>query len=196
MLNSSKAKLKWLYLQDSMKTMASKLFLILLFSFLFHFTGAAQYKSAVIGVDGLTCSACSFATQQSLLELKAVDSVHMQLEQNTATVFFKEGQKVSIKDLAKKVVDAGFSVRSITATIHVKEVDAIPDGCWGYENDTYHFIKLDAPKKINGEVQLTFIGEKFMQPKEFKKWKMYSKNTCNSNGAPNPYSQDYYVTIQ
>lgn len=176
--------------------MTLKFFLILLLGSIFHFSGAAQYKSAKIGVDGLTCSACSFATQKSLMELKSVDSVHMELEQNTATVFFKEGQKVNVKELAKKVVDAGFSVRSITATINVNEIEAVPDGCWRYENDTYHFIKLDAPKKLNGDVQLTFIGEKFMSPKEFKKWKMYSKNTCAPNGASNPYSQDYYVTIQ
>ncbi|HET6225090.1 MAG TPA: heavy metal-associated domain-containing protein [Bacteroidia bacterium] len=181
---------------DSMKTMVSKSLLLVLFGFILHFTGVAQYKSAVIGVDGLTCSACSFATQKSLLELKSVDSVHMELETNTATVYFRPGQKVNVKDLAKKVVDAGFSVRSISATLNVNEWNATPNGCWSYENDMYHFMKLDAPKKLNGEIQLTFIGEKFMPAKEFKKWKMYSKNTCPPNGVQTLYSQDYYVTIQ
>ncbi|HRG38560.1 MAG TPA: heavy metal-associated domain-containing protein [Bacteroidia bacterium] len=162
----------------------------------FHLPGKAQFQSAVIGVDGLTCSACSFSTQKSLLELKSVDSVYMQLEQNTATVYFKKGEKVNVKDLAKKVVDAGFSVRSISAIINMNELEITPDYCWNYENDAYRFIKVEAPKKITGQVQLTFIGEKFMPAKEFKKWKMYAKNACPSNVTPTPYSQQYYVTVQ
>lgn len=179
-----------------MKAKTNYLFLTMIACFFVQLTASAQFKSAVVGVDGLTCSACSFATQKSLLELKSVDSVQMELEQNTATVFFKPGQKVNIKDLAKKVVDAGFSVRNISALINVKELEISPDYCWSYENDMYHFIKLDAPKKLKGDVLLTFIGEKYMPPKEFKKWKMYLKNTCPLNGAQTPYSQDYYVTIQ
>ena len=178
-----------------MKAGINYIFITMIFC-LSYLTGNAQYKSAEIGVDGLTCSACSFATQKSLLELKSVDSVYMELEQNKATVFFKTGEKVNVKDLAKKVVDAGFSVRSISAVVNIQDLDLSPDHCWNYENDTYHFIKLEGPKKLNGAIQLTFIGEKYMAAKEFKKWKMYLKNTCSSNGAQTPYSQDYYVVVQ
>jgi len=190
------SQFKFVIFTDSMKVSINPIFCIALFSLLFHLTGAAQFKSAVIGVDGLTCSACSFATEKSLLELKSIDSVHMQLEQNTATVFFKAGQKVNMKDVAQKVVDAGFSVRSITAVITIKELTVTPDYCWNYENDTYHFIKLNEVQKLNGDILLTFIGEKYMPPKEFKKWKTYSENRCGSTGAQTPYSQNYNVTIQ
>ena len=156
----------------------------------------AQFKYAVVGVDGLTCSACSFATEKSLLRLEAIDSVYMQLEENTATVFFKQGKKVNMKEVARKVVDAGFSVRSIVAAVNIGQVNVTPDYCWSYENDLYHFVKLETPKELKGEVQLKFIGDRFMPSKEFKKWKLYCKNACTPGNMQAPYSQDYYVTIQ
>lgn len=172
---------------------------VIFYSFLFlllHLSGKAQIKSAVIGVDGLTCSACSFATEKSLKKLESIDSVYMQLEENTATVFFKKSAKVNIYDVAKKVVDAGFSVRSIIATMEVGKLTVTPDYCWSYENDTYHFVKVDNAKEVNGEILLRFIGDKFMPAKEFKKWKMYAKNTCSSTTPQSPYSHNYNVTIQ
>lgn len=171
---------------------------VIFYSFLLlllHLSAGAQIKSAVIGVDGLTCSACSFATEKSLKKLESIDSVYMQLEENTATVFFKKSAKVNMNDVARKVVDAGFSVRSITATMDVGKLSITPDYCWTYENDTYHFVKVDQRKDINGEIVLKFVGDKFMSPKEFKRWKMYSKSTCSSSIPQSPYSQNYYVTI-
>ena len=196
MLNSSGSQFKIIKFTNCMKATTRYIIVTIIACFFLHLTGAAQFKSAVIGVDGLTCSACSFATQKSLLELKSVDSVYMQLEQNTATVFFKTGEKVSVKDLAKKVTDAGFSVRSITATIEIKELNVTPGYCWNYENDTYHLKKLDASTKLNGDVQFIFIGKRYMSATEYRKWMMYAKDTCPSNGAKTPYSEDYYVTIQ
>lgn len=167
-------------------------FLLLLLSL----NGKAQFKSAVIGVDGLTCSACSFATEKSLKKLESVDSVYMQLEENTATVFFKPAVKVNMDDVAKKVVDAGFSVRSFTALVDVGKLNITPDYCWSYENDIYHFVKVDAASDVNGQINLRFIGDKFMAPKQYKKWKMYSRSTCSSAISQSPYSHNYYVTIQ
>jgi copper chaperone CopZ len=155
----------------------------------------AQFKSAVVGVDGLTCSACSFATEKSLLKLDVIDSVYMQLQENTATIFFKPGKKVDMTAVAKKVTDAGFSVRSLTAWVDVGQLTVTPDYCWSYENDLYHFIKLTGDKELKGMVQLKFVGDKFMPTKEFKKWKLYCKNACTASITPAPYSKDYYVTI-
>ena len=159
------------------------------------FAGKAQFKSAVIGVDGLTCSACSFATEKSLLKLQTIDSVYMQLEENTATVFFKLGAKINMNDVAKKVVDAGFSVRNLIALVNVGELKLAPDFCWSYENDVYHFVKITAAAELKGDVHLQFIGDKFMPAKEFKKWKLYCKNACATSITQAPYSHNYYVTI-
>lgn len=163
---------------------------------LLSLTGRAQFKSATIGVDGLTCSACSFATEKSLKKLESIDSVYMQLEENTATVFFKSGVKVNMQEVAKKVVDAGFSVRTITALVNVGKLNITPDLCWTYENDVYHFVKIDNSRDVSGDLHLKFIGDKFMAPKEYKKWKMYSKTACASAIPQVPYSNNYHVTIQ
>jgi copper chaperone CopZ len=168
---------------------------ILLICLICSLEGRAQFKFAVIGVDGLTCSACSYATEKSLLKLETIDSVHMQLQENTATVFFKPGKKVDMTAVSKKITDAGFSVRSLTASADVGQLKVTPDYCWVYENDVYHFIQLAADKELTGLVQLKFVGDKFMSPKEFKKWKLYCKNACMPAITPAPYSKDYYVTI-
>lgn len=159
-------------------------------------SGIAQFKSAIVGVDGLTCSACAFATEKSLLKLDVIDSVYMQLEENTATIFFKPGKKIDMTAVSKKITDAGFSVRSFIALVDVGQLAVTPDYCWVYDNDTYHFVKLAGDKELKGIVQLKFIGDKFMSPKEFKKWKLYCKNACIPVITPTPYSKDYYVAIQ
>jgi copper chaperone CopZ len=178
-----------------MMTKISMKWCILFLCLICSLAGMAQFKSAVVGVDGLTCSACAFATEKSLLKLDVIDSVFMQLEENTATLFFKPGKKVDMTAVAKKITDAGFSVRSLTALVDVGQLRVTPDYCWPYENDIYHFIKLASEKELKGVVQLTFVGEKFMPSKEFKKWKLYCKNACTTGIAAAPYSKDYYVTI-
>ncbi len=167
---------------------------VLIVYFFLSIGARAQFKSAIIGVDGLTCSACSFSTEKSLLKLTEIDSVFMQLEENTATVFFKPGKKINMNDVAKKVVDAGFSVRSFSALIDVDQLKVNPDSCWFYENDVYHFIKTDK-KELHGIVIFQFIGEKFMSAREFKKWKLYRKNLCAVTIPNAPYSTDYYVSV-
>ncbi len=62
--------------------------LLLIFSFSKNTN--AQFISAIVGIDGLTCSACSYATEKSILKLIFVDSVYMELDKNIATVFFKK----------------------------------------------------------------------------------------------------------
>jgi copper chaperone CopZ len=171
------------------------IFYTLLVCLISNLNGMAQFKSAIVGVDGLTCSACAFATEKSLLKLDVIDSVFMQLEENTATVFFKQGKKIDMIAVAKKITDAGFSVRNFIASVDIGQLMVKPDYCWTYENDTYHFIKLDGDKELKGVVQLMFIGDKFMSPKAFKKWKLYLKNACTPGTTPAPYSKDYYVTI-
>jgi copper chaperone CopZ len=168
---------------------------ILLMCLICSLAGMAQFKSAVVGVDGLTCSACAFATEKSLLKLDVIDSVYMQLEENIATVFFKADKKIDMNAVAKKVTDAGFSVRSLTALVDVGQLTVTQDYCWIYKDDVYHFIKLTGDKELKGAVQLTFIGDKFMSSKEFKKWKLYCKKACTPGITSAPYSKDYYVTI-
>jgi|ERR1043165_8814641 copper chaperone CopZ len=153
----------------------------------------AQFSSAIVGVDGLTCSACAFSTEKSIRQLEFVDSVKMELSKNMATVYFKKGAPVSIKALAQKVVDAGFAVRSIDAIFEFKG-QAVSDGhCMEYENNVYHFIGLKDKRTLDGIKPVQFVGDKFMSRKEFKNWKMLCSNTCK---PASPLATEYFVTLR
>ncbi|MGQ0827393.1 MAG: heavy-metal-associated domain-containing protein [Bacteroidota bacterium] len=153
----------------------------------------AQFVSAIVGVDGLTCSSCSFATEKSIRKLDFVDSVYMELDKNMATVFFKKNMPVSVKNLAQKVIDAGFSVRTMDVIFNFNNFTANNDVCFEYENNTYQFVKLDSEKKLNGISTIRFIGEKYLSKKEYKFWKFFSSTPCKNTS---PISEQYYVTIR
>ncbi|MBK7181774.1 MAG: heavy-metal-associated domain-containing protein [Bacteroidetes bacterium] len=166
--------------------------LLLIFSFSKNTN--AQFISAIVGIDGLTCSACSYATEKSILKLIFVDSVYMELDKNIATVFFKKNIPVSIKSLSQKVYDAGFAVRSIHAIVNIEPTTITNDYCLILENNLYHFIKIDGEKKLSGPTNIKFIGEKLMQKQEFKKWKLFCSSSCKSQMIPT-IKNEYFVTI-
>src|ERR1700759_2288056 len=75
----------------------------------------AQFTWAEIGVDGLTCSACTRSVEMQIRKLDFVDSVSMNLEHTDGKIFFKKGAAVNIEKISQAVVDAGFSVRYLRA---------------------------------------------------------------------------------
>lgn len=168
---------------------------ILLFMFLMMAQTSiyAQFISAEIGVDGLTCSACTRSVEMSIRKLDFVDSVTMNLEHTEGKIIFKKGAKVEIEKIANAVIDAGFSLRSLYAVVNVDQLKVANDLCWMYENNTYHFVKIPESKDVNGPVTLKFIGDKFMSKKEFKSWKSLCTNPCKSTAQ---LSKEYYVTFR
>ena len=175
-----------------MRTIRSLLALLLLLPAIY---APAQFTSAEIGVDGLTCSACTRSVEMSIRKLSFVDSVAMNLEHTEGKIFFKSNAKVDIDKVAKAVIDAGFSLRSLTASLNVSGIKASNDFCWSYENNTYHFVKMPAAENLSGTIRLKFIGDKYMSKKELKDWKMYMTSNC-SEGVPAgvPHSKNYYVS--
>lgn len=149
----------------------------------------AQFKWAQIGVDGLTCSACTRAVEMNIRKLDFVDSVIMNLENTEGKIIFKEGKKVNIERIAQSVFDAGFSVRFLKANFVFNNL-AISNGFnWTNDNEQYCFVKAES-KTLNGETVLTFIGEKFMPFKEYKTWKTKIIECCGGNKK-----KVYYITI-
>jgi len=172
-----------------------KISALVLFVF-FYNSSFSQLKSAIVGVDGLTCSACSFATEKSILKLEFVDSVRMDLEKNIAFVYFKKEANVSVSDLAQKVVDAGFAVRSIFVLVDLNHLNVMNDFCLPIGNDLYHFVKIPGDVELNGLSNIRVIGEKFMSKKEYKNWKLYCTSTCsNTINATVIPSKTYYATL-
>ncbi len=169
---------------------------VLFFLIFIQLKSNAQFASAEIGVDGLTCSACTRSVEMSIRKLSFVDSVSMNLEHTEGKIIFKKGSKVDIEKIAKAVEDAGFSLRSLTAEITIDGLKTSNDFCWDYQNNVYHFVKMPANTELKGPVKLKFIGGEFMSNKEFKTWKIYCTSTCNSGTPANaPHSKNYYVSL-
>ncbi|HEU4716891.1 MAG TPA: heavy-metal-associated domain-containing protein [Bacteroidia bacterium] len=169
-----------------MKKLLTAIFSVAFFHFSF-----GQFKKVVIRVDGLTCSACSYATQHSLQTLSFVSDVQMDLNNNLATVTFREGRKVSIDSLAIKVVDAGFSVGSLSATMDLSGASVTDSTCFVYQNDCYYVLAANG-KKLGGTVDIRFVGEAYMKKSEYKPWKSKLNGSC---GTSDMKGKTYYVTL-
>lgn len=152
----------------------------------------AQFINVKVKVNGLTCSACSFATQKSLQELDFIDSVDMDLNTNFALVTFKPSKKVDIDLISQKVYDAGFSVGSLTAEYTFNSFQANSHACFDYMEDAYSFVETK-DTLLNGPSTLLFIGKKFMNKTELKKWKgIKPAESCKAGNGGKAYT----VTIQ
>jgi copper chaperone CopZ len=150
-----------------------------------------QFKSAEIGVDGLTCSACTRSVEMSIRKLNFVRDVVMNLENTEGKIIFKDSVKIEIDKIAKAVTDAGFSVRYLHASFNFNNIPVSENFCWNYEGGQYQFVKTE-DKKLNGVVTLKFIGEKYLSKKEIKKWSAIISSAkgkgCNAKNI-------YYVTL-
>jgi len=134
---------------------------------LFTICAIAQFTSAKIGVNGLTCSACTRSVETGLRKLTFVESVEMSLENKSGIVTFKKGQKVEIEKIASAVTDAGFSVRFLTAEYTFSKIDFPGSEC-SENGHNFYFVK-NKPESKN--CSLRFIGPTFQTKKEFAKYK-------------------------
>lgn len=147
---------------------AHTFFLIIIF-LIFSENVIAQFQSVQIGINGLTCSQCSRSVDMSIRKLPFVKEVRMDLQNTEAEITFKEGTIVDVKKIAQAVVDAGFSVRYLSAVFYFKPVSVSENYCWIYETNNYQFVKTNN-KELNGLIKITFIGKPFMPREEYKKW--------------------------
>lgn len=152
-------------------------------------TACAQITDAEIGINGLTCSQCSRSVEMRIRKLDFVKNVQMNLNQTDARIEFKHNKKVEIDKVAQAVVDAGFSVRSLKATLQLDNVTIPANQCLNYNGDNYLFVQKNT-STLKGPVTVQFLGEKYLPKKEFKKWGTLPKNTCGNSAA-----KTFYVTM-
>jgi len=130
---------------------------------------SAQFKSVTIGVDGLTCSSCSYGVEQALRKLDFVKDVKTDLNAATATVSFSKDKKISFDELVKKVYQAGFSVRFTNAVYHFQQPRKLSSDTVMIEQQVYYFLQTP-PANLQGDVTLQLIGEKYVSKKTLKQW--------------------------
>jgi copper chaperone CopZ len=169
-------------------TIRKAFFLVLLCSFFIQ--AQAQINEVQIGVDGLTCSQCTRSVEMQIRKLDFVKDVKMNLEHTEGVITFKPNHRVDVDQIAKAVVNAGFSVRYLQAAILFSNVNVSDGHCFADAGYNYEFIQTK-PQTLNGTVMVKFIGDKFVPKKDLKKWQPYLKNSCGA-GADNKV---HYITI-
>lgn len=150
----------------------------------------AQIKEVQIGVDGLTCSQCTRSVEMSIRKLDFVKDVRMNLQHTEGTITFKPNSKVNVDQIAKAIVNAGFSVRYLQASIPFNNVSISNGHCFANDGTNYVFIQTK-PQTLNGMVMVKFVGDKFVPKKDLKKWQPYMKNSCGAGDG----DKVYYITI-
>ena len=148
--------------------------IILVTSFL---TTLAQPISQIkIGVNGLTCSACTRSVEMSLSRLDFVDSVAMSLENTEGVVYTKELLPPDFNKIAKAVTDAGFSVRFLEANLAINNTQISAEGCFSLRGINFKWIGFSHAEPT---LKFTFIDSNFLPAKEYSKWKKkISPDSC------------------
>lgn len=137
----------------------------------------AQFISATVGINGLTCSQCSRSVEIQLRKLPFVKDVKMDLEQTCGTIFFKENKKVNIASIANAVKDAGFSVRFLKADLHKAALNISEQGCFNLDGNSYTVLSPYAiPEK--SILTLQFVGKNYLPGSDFKRYKLPATTKC------------------
>lgn len=83
-------------------------FLVTLVLLLISKFALPQPDSVLIGIDGLTCSMCSYSVQSMIKKVPEVLEVKMDLNANEASITMKAGTAPDLALLVRKIYDAGF----------------------------------------------------------------------------------------
>jgi len=145
------------------------IYLFLLFSLTYSKTTKAQFISATLGINGLTCSLCSFGVERELYKLDFIEQVKMDLNQNIATILFKSNNNVYMKKLIAAVYDAGFSVGYTQAVFSFDSISVDQKFSFLYQGERYNIIDHGS-QNVTGEQIIRFLDKNFVVQKEYKIW--------------------------
>lgn len=123
-----------------------------------------------IGVNGLTCSMCTRSVEMSIRRLDFVDTVVMSLEKAEGRIYFESNLPVSFEQIAKAVVNAGFSVRFIKVQFNFNDIEIGTDGLFSYQGQLFKWIDFKT-KPNKAQVALKLVDEGFLPKKESSQFK-------------------------
>jgi hypothetical protein len=126
-------------------------------------------KWADVGVNGLTCSMCSRSVEMSVRRLDFVDRVEMSLETTEGRIYFKPGALIDLNQLARAVVNAGFSVRFVRLEISFDDITLNKDGSFVFQGQPYQWLDFHNPPA--NQAALKLVDEDFLPRKESALWK-------------------------
>lgn len=160
-----------------------KIIFAIVFTFLSALSVQAQFVSASVGVDGLTCSMCAKGTEETLRQLPFIDDVKIDLNKLVASITFKKGVHVEIDKLKEMIYDAGFTTRSLEVVFNFDTAFTVEnDAHFVYDGATYHFIGVK-DNKLSGPVTLRFIDKPYVSKREFAQLAKKTHFGCYQNGS-------------
>jgi copper chaperone CopZ len=134
-----------------------------------------------VGVDGLTCSACTRSVEMSLRRLDFVENVEMSLEETEGKITTKKDSPVDFRKLAKAITDAGFSVRFFKVQIPTQNLKVSEEGCFSIDNHYFQWVDYSVNQT---KTTLQMIDKQFLPAKVYDRWKKkFKSDTCFKNIA-------------
>lgn len=153
---------------------------------------SAQFKTATLGINGLTCSLCSYSVEKELEKVDCIAAVEMDLNQNIAKLIFEENIPVDMKAVVNAVYKAGFSVGYTQALFNFDNVTLTEQVYFLYEEVEYRFVNT-LEEDLQGEHIIKFIDKKFVVDTVFKTWK--EKIKLSDKKIPVSKNTVYHISL-
>jgi copper chaperone CopZ len=157
---------------------------ILLLFILFNsisYTVHAQFVSATLGINGLTCSLCSYNVEHELKKIEGIDSVKMDLNTNIAKIIFNKSIPIQMIEVVNAVYKAGFSVGYSQALLLIDKIVLDSTNAFNYQGNNYQLLNSNK-MTLEGPVIIKFVDKKFVTSKEFKHWdKVFKSENISSS---------------
>ena len=155
--------------------------------------GSAQFSKATLQASGLTCAMCSKAVYKALSAIPFVAKVQPDIEASSYDIAFKQGSKVDLDALSKAVVNAGFSVSMLKATVNFNEAKVQNNAHVTQNDQLFHFLNV-SPQTLNGEKTVMLLDRNFVTAKDFKKNEKLTTMACYGTGMMDG-RRVYHVTM-
>jgi len=129
---------------------------------------SAQVQKVNLQASGLTCAMCSKAIYKAVSAISFVDTVLVNIEASTYDIRFNKDAAPQFDQIAKAVMDAGFSVANLTVVVNFNKQNVDKNGLLTLDGIQYKIMGTP-PTTLQGSKKLQLIGKQYMLPKEFKK---------------------------
>jgi copper chaperone CopZ len=118
--------------------------------------------------SGLTCAMCSKAIYKAVSAISFVDTVLVNIEASTYDIRFDKETTPRFDQIAKAVVDAGFSVANLTVMVNFDKQAVDKNGLFTLDGINYKLMGTP-PTTLQGSKKLQLVGKQYMLPKDLKK---------------------------
>jgi copper chaperone CopZ len=132
------------------------------------FSANAQVQKVNLQASGLTCAMCSKAIYKAVSAISFVDTVLVNIEASTYDIRFDKETTPRFDQIAKAVVDAGFSVANLTVMVNFDKQAVDKNGLFTLDGINYKLMGTP-PTTLQGSKKLQLVGKQYMLPKDLKK---------------------------